>query len=154
MHKISKKIINWCISKNVSTIIIGSNKFWKQNINIGKINNQAFTQIPFYLLIKYIEDKALKSGIKIIKTEESYISKASFLDLDNIPIYDENKTNKYTFSGKRISRGMYKTSNDFCFNADLNGAGNILRKCSNKNINFNLANLKSPEILNVKNIYK
>lgn len=152
MHKISKKIINWCINKNVSTIVIGSNKFWKQNINIGKANNQTFTQIPFSLLIKYIEDKALKSGIKVIKTEESYTSKASFLDLDNIPVYDKNK--KYTFSGKRISRGMYKASNGFCFNADLNGAGNILRKYLNKNIIFNLKNLKSPEVLNVKDIYK
>lgn len=152
MHKISKKIINWCISKNVSTIIIGSNKFWKQKITMGKINNQTFAQIPFSLLIKYIEDKAIKVDIKVIKTEESYTSKASFLDLDNIPIYDKNK--KYTFSGKRISRGMYKASNGFCFNADLNGAGNILRKYLNKNIIFNLKNLKSPEILNVKNIYK
>lgn len=154
MHKISKKIINWCVDKDVSTIVIGSNKFWKQNINIGKVNNQTFAQIPFSLLINYIEDKASKLGIKVIKVEESYTSKASFLDMDNIPIYDKNNTNKYTFSGKRISRGMYKSSNGFCFNADLNGAGNILRKHLKENIIFNLENLKSPEILNVKSIYK
>lgn len=154
IHKISKKIISWCISKDVSTIVIGSNKFWKQNINIGKVNNQTFTQIPFSLLISHIENKANKAGIKVVKTEESYTSKASFLDLDNIPVYDENSTNKYTFSGKRISRGMYRSSNGFCFNADLNGAGNILRKYLNKNIIFNLKNLKSPEVLNAKEIYK
>lgn len=154
MHKISKKIIEWCISKNVSAIVIGYSKFWKQNINIGKINNQIFTQIPFSLLIGYIENKAFKAGIKVIKTEESYTSKASFLDLDNIPVYDENSNNKYTFSGKRISRGMYRSSNGFCLNADLNGAGNILRKYLNKNITFNLINLKSPEVLNAKSIYK
>lgn len=154
MHKISKKIIKWCITKGVSTIVIGSNKFWKQNINIGKANNQTFTQIPFSLLIKYIEDKAFKFGIKVIRIEESYTSKASFLDLDNIPVYSENNTNKYIFSGRRISRGMYKSSNGFCFNADLNGAGNILRKYLNKNIIFDLENLKSPEVLNTKCIYK
>ena len=154
MHKISKKIINWCISKNISTIVIGSNKFWKQNINMGTVNNQTFTQIPFSLLIGHIEDKASKLGIKVIKTEESYTSKASFLDLDDIPIYDESNTNKHKFSGKRISRGMYKSSNGFCFNADLNGAGNILRKYLNKNIIFNLKTLKSPEILKAKDIYK
>lgn len=154
MHKISKKIIEWCRVKGVSTIVIGSDKFWKQNINIGKVNNQIFTQIPFSLLIGYIEDKASRVGIKVIKTEESYTSKASFLDLDDIPVYDENNTMKYIFSGKRISRGMYKSSNGFCFNADLNGAGNILRKYLNKNITFNLENLKSPEILNAKSIYK
>lgn len=154
MHKISKKIIDWCVTKDVSTIVIGSNKFWKQNINIGKVNNQTFAQIPFSLLINYIEDKASKLGIKVIKVEESYTSKTSFLDMDNIPIYDKNNTNKYKFSGKRISRGMYRSSNGFCFNADLNGAGNILRKYLNKNIIFNLKNLKSPEILNAKSIYK
>lgn len=154
MHKISKKIIDWCVTKDVSTIVIGSNKFWKQNINIGKVNNQTFAQIPFSLLINYIEDKASKLGIKVIKVEESYTSKASFLDMDSIPIYDKNNTNKYKFSGKRISRGMYRSSNGFCFNADLNGAGNILRKYLNKNIIFNLKNLKSPEILNAKSIYK
>lgn len=154
MHKISKKIIEWCQTKDVSNIVIGSNKFWKQNINIGKANNQTFTQIPFSLLIGYIEDKAFKAGIGIIRTEESYTSKASFLDLDNIPVYDDNSTKKYTFSGKRISRGMYKSSSGFCFNADLNGAGNILRKHYSGKININLANLKSPEILNTKNIYK
>ena len=154
MHKISKKIVNWCITKGVSTIVIGSNKFWKQNINIGKANNQTFTQIPFSLLIKYIEDKAFKFGIKVIRIEESYTSKASFLDLDNVLVYSENNTNKYIFSGRRISRGMYKSSNGFCFNADLNGAGNILRKYLNKNIIFDLENLKSPEVLNTKCIYK
>lgn len=154
MHKISKKIIEWCQTKDVSTIVIGSNKFWKQNINIGKANNQTFTQIPFSLLIGHIENKAFKAGIEVIRTEESYTSKASFLDLDNIPVYDENNHMQYTFSGKRISRGMYESSKGFCFNADLNGAGNILRKHYSGKININLANLKSPEILNTKNIYK
>lgn len=154
MHKISKKIVEWCISKDVSTIVIGSNKFWKQNINIGKANNQTFTQIPFSLLISHIEDKAFKFGIKVVKTEESYTSKASFLDLDSIPVCNENEVNKYTFSGKRISRGMYRSSNGFCFNADLNGAGNILRKQYSGKINVNLANLRSPEILKVTDIYK
>lgn len=154
MHKISKKIIEWCISKDVSTIVIGSNKFWKQNINIGKVNNQTFTQIPFSLLIGYIENKANKVGIKVIRTEESYTSKASFLDLDDIPVYDKSEANKHIFSGKRISRGIYKSSNGFCFNADLNGAGNILRKYYSGKININLANLNSPEMLNAKNIYK
>ena len=154
MHKIAKKIVSWYVTKNVSTIVIGSNKFWKQNINIGKANSQTFAQIPFSLLINYVKDKASKLGIKVIEVEESYTSKASFLDLDNIPVYDGRNTNKYSFSGKRISRGMYRSSNGFCFNADLNGAGNILRKHSNKNITFDLENLKFPEILNAIDIYK
>lgn len=152
MHKISKKIVEWCESKNVSTIIIGSNKFWKQGINIGN-NTQTFVQIPFSTLIKYIEDKAIKIGIEVVRIEESYTSKASFLDLDDIPVYDKNDTAEYVFSGKRISRGLYKSSTGFTFNADLNGAGNILRKYKSENIVFNLSNLHSPEVLDVKKIY-
>lgn len=128
MHKISKKIVKWCQDKDVSTIVISSNKYWKQKINMGSINNQTFVQIPFSLLISYINDKAFQVGIKIIKIEESYTSKDSFLDLDDIPRYNDNKTEKPIFSGRRISRGMYRSANGFCFNADLNGAGNILRK--------------------------
>lgn len=152
MHKISKKIVEWCVSKNVSTIVIGSNKFWKQKINIGN-NTQTFVQMPFSKLIDYIEDKASKVGIEVIRIEESYTSKASFLDLDDIPIYKENDTTEYAFSGRRISRGMYKSSTGFTFNADLNGAGNILRKHVKENIVFNLSNLHSPEVLDVNKIY-
>ena len=152
MHKISKKIVEWCEEKQVSTIVIGSNKFWKQNINIGN-NIQTFVQIPFSALINYIEDKASKVGIEVIRIEESYTSKASFLDLDDIPVYKENDKTEYVFSGKRISRGMYKSSSGFVFNADLNGAGNILRKYKSENIVFNMSNLSSPEILDVNKIY-
>ena len=152
MHKISKKIVEWCESKNVSVIVIGSNKFWKQGINIGN-NTQTFVQMPFSTLINYIEDKANKVGIEVIRIEESYTSKASFLDFDDIPVYKEGDTTEYTFSGKRISRGMYKSSTGFVFNADLNGAGNILRKHTSENIIFNLSNLSSPEILDTKKIY-
>ena len=152
MHKISKKIVEWCESKNVSVIVIGFNKFWKQGINIGS-NTQTFVQMPFSKFIDYIEDKASKVGIEVIKIEESYTSKASFLDLDDIPIYKENDITEHAFSGKRISRGMYKSSTGFTFNADLNGAGNILRKYTNENIVFNMSNLSSPEILDTKKIY-
>lgn len=152
MHKISKKIVEWCQEKQVSTIAIGSNKFWKQKINIGN-NTQTFVQMPFSTLINYIEDKASKVGIEVVRIEESYTSKASFLDLDDIPIYKENDTTEYTFSGKRVSRGMYKSSTGFTFNADLNGAGNILRKYTNENIVFNMSNLSSPEVLDTNKIY-
>ena len=152
MHKISKKIVEWCEEKQVSTIVIGSNEFWKQGINIGN-NTQTFVQIPFSTLINYIEDKASKIGIEVVRIEESYTSKASFLDLDDIPVYKEGDTSEYVFSGKRTSRGMYKSSTGFTFNADLNGAGNILRKYKNENIVFNMSNLSSPEILDTKKIY-
>lgn len=67
-------------------------------------------------------------GITFIKQEESYTSKASFFDKDNIPLYNDDNPKKYVFSGKRIKRGLYKTKDGKLLNADVNGALNILSK--------------------------
>ena len=154
MHKVAKKIVKWCMDKNVSTIIIGKNKWWKQNINIGKVNNQNFMQIPHALLINYIKTVANKVGINVIETEESYTSKASFLDMDSIPVYKEDANITYIFSGNRIKRGLYKDSKGKVINADLNGAGNIMRKViPDEDITININNLISPEKLTACEIY-
>ena len=65
-------------------------------------------------------------GITVITQEESYTSKASFLDNDDIPVYGE--ANNPKFSGRRVKRGLYKTSDGRLINADVNGSYNILRK--------------------------
>ena len=123
-HKTSFSIVKNALEENIHTIIIGQNKDWKQKSNMGKRNNQSFVSIPHSLLIKMIEYKANKHGIKVIVTEESYTSKASFVDGDDIPSYGESNNNKY-FSGKRIKRGLYRSSQDWLINADVNGAANI-----------------------------
>ncbi|WP_292487480.1 transposase [Methanohalobium sp.] len=79
-HKVSKKIINYCIENNIGTLVIGYNEGWKQECNIGKKNNQNFVQIPFFKLKKQIEYKSEDAGIKVVFQEESYTSKCSFLD--------------------------------------------------------------------------
>ena len=153
-HKVAKKIVLWCVNKNVSTIIIGKNKGWKQDLNIGKTNNQNFVQIPHFTLINYINTVALKFGIEVVEEEESYTSKASFLDKDIVPSYKKEKNITYLFSGKRIKRGLYKDSLDRVINADLNGAGNIMRKTvKDKDILVNIVNLMSPSVLKAKEIY-
>ena len=128
MHKISKYIINYCKENHISTIVIGLNNTWKQNINVGKKNNQNFTTIPFRILINQIIYKAEELGILVIVREESYTSKASFLDLDEIPTYEKGNTKKYKFSGVRIKRGLYKSKDGIYINADVNGSYNIMRK--------------------------
>src|SRR5690606_32569083 len=90
-------------------------------------NNQTFVSIPHSLLIQMITYKAERHGIKVIVTEESYTSKASFLDNDDIPVYGEDDT-KISFSGKRIKRGLYRSKDHTTINADVNGAANIMRK--------------------------
>ena len=126
MHKASRFIINKLLGLGVDTLVIGKNENWKQEINIGSRNNQNFGQIPHSLFINKLTYKAELIGIKVLVTEESYTSKASFLDLDNIPTYQEGV--KHTFSGKRIIRGLYKSADGRMINADVNGSYNIMRK--------------------------
>ena len=121
LHKSSRKIVNFLVSNNISTLIIGYNEEWKQNINLGRTNNQAFVNIPFYTFIKQLEYKCKLEGISVILTEESYTSKCSFLDGESI-----EKHNNYL--GKRIKRGLFKSAEGKLINADLNGSLNILRK--------------------------
>ena len=129
MHVYSKDVINYCIENNIGVIIAGVNKGWKDEVNIGKVNNQNFVQIPFDKLRSYLKYKAEMVGISYIEQEESYTSKASFLNLDKIPIYKTKKEKEYEFSGYRKSRGVYKIKGKkITINADVNGSYNIMRK--------------------------
>lgn len=128
LHTVSNRIIQWCVENNIDTLILGHNKGWKQDINIGAVNNQSFVNIPFSQLQEYLRYKGENNGIKGIDQEESYTSKAGFLDMDMIPIYSETSKDKPSFSGRRIQRGLYRSKDGTVVNADLNSAGNILRK--------------------------
>lgn len=127
-HKLSCAIVKKAREQTIDTIVIGKNKDWKQETNIGKRNNQNFVQIPHSLLIQLITYKANAEGIAVMVNEESYTSKASFLDEDVIPTYKPGNETKHIFSGKRISRGLYRSKNMRLMNADINGAANIIRK--------------------------
>ena len=142
----SNKLMNILVKEGISTLVIGHNKNWKNKINIGKVNNQNFVSIPFNKVIDIIKYKAEDSGIKCIEQEESYTSKASFLDNDNIPTFNEDKNQKYSFSGKRITRNLYKTKNNQIIDADLNGALNIMKKA-------NIEMLTSLDYLRFNNIF-
>ena len=128
MHKVSRFIANYCVEKQIGTLALGKNEQWKTNSNIGKTNNQNFIQIPHATLYKLIQCKAEEVGIKVIYQEESYTSKASYLDGDSIPVYADGQ--EYIFSGERIKRGLYRTKDGILLNADVNGAANIYRKQS------------------------
>ena len=121
LHKTSRFIINYCVQHKISTIVIGNNKAWKQEINLGRRNNQCFVFIPFGTLIKQVEYKAEEYGIKVLVNEESYSSKCSFLDLETV-----EKHLKYL--GRRIKRGLFRSAKRILINADANGAYNVLTK--------------------------
>ncbi len=128
MHTISHRIIDLLVKEGIGVLVIGKNDAWKQEANLGKRNNQNFVQIPHARFIAMLTYKAELVGIRVEITEESYTSKASLLDLDPLPVRDPNNDTKHTFSGRRPTRGLYRASNGRYMNADINGAGNIIRK--------------------------
>ena len=128
ISKAAKLILNYCIDNKIGCIVCGYNLNFQKKNNIGKINNQNFYNIPFGKLYKKIKYLARLNGIKFILQEESYTSKASFLDRDFIPQLDNINSTKAEFSGKRIKRGLYQTKYGKIINADVNGALNILAK--------------------------
>ena len=128
LHTSTRRVIDWCVLNNIGKLIIGNNQQWKQDINIGKKNNQQFTQIPHAKLIHLLTYKARLAGIEVVLTEESYTSRASALDGDKLPTYGLESCQKPVFSGKRVKRGLYKTSTGKTINADTNGSINIARK--------------------------
>ena len=128
MHTASRWIIDDLVAHGIGTLVIGKNEGWKQEANMGKRNNQNFVPIPHARFISMLSYKAELAGMRVIITEESYTSKASFLDRDEMPIYDPHQTEKPTFSGKRIKRGLYRAADGTLINADCNGSGNIIRK--------------------------
>lgn len=143
LHKASTILVNQLVSNDLNTLIIGNNKGWKQDINIGKRNNQSFVQIPHSTFIKMIEYKCKLVGINVLITEESYTSKCSFLDSEDIKKQKEYK-------GKRIKRGLFKSSEGVLINADVNGSLNILRKVVG-NCNYDPIEVCStPAVITVK----
>ena len=128
MNKTARYIINYCISNDIGTLVVGYNNSFQRNSNLGKGNNQTFVNIPFGQLLFKLKYLCELNNIVFVEQEESYTSKASFWDNDNIPVYSKTNTTNYKFSGKRIFRGLYKTSNGTILNADVNGALNILKK--------------------------
>jgi putative transposase len=124
-HHVSKMIVFNCLKYGIGTIIIGKNNGWKNGMNLGKKTNQAFCAVPTYLLLEKIKYKAAMEGIEVVFTEESYTSKASFLDRDPLPAYGEAEPQ---FSGQRVKRGLYRAGDGRLLNADVNGSANIGRK--------------------------
>ena len=135
IRKVARYIINYCIEHHIGTVVCGYNGDFKRSMNLGKITNQQFTQISFGSLRETLEGLCGRYGMRYIGQEESYTSKASCLDLDDIPVYNPGQPYTGAFSGKRVHRGLYQFADGRIANADVNGAANILRK-SKQNFDF------------------
>ena len=136
MNKAARMIIDYCINNDIGTLIAGYNVTFQRNSHIGKQNNQNFVNIPYGRLRDKLAYMCELNGITYVEQEESYTSKASFWDKDNIPVYNNDNPKEDEFSGNRVHRGLYKTANGKTFNADINGALNIMRKSSVVDMNI------------------
>ncbi|MGH2480408.1 MAG: RNA-guided endonuclease InsQ/TnpB family protein, partial [Ktedonobacteraceae bacterium] len=121
LHTASRRIIDLLVSEDIGTLVIGYNQQWKQEVNIGKRNNQNVVSIPFAHFIHMLTYKAELVGIRVIMTEESYTSKCSFLDWERIGKHE-------VYAGKRVKRGLFRSATGKQYNADVNGSYNITRK--------------------------
>nr|BBH87178.1 transposase [Thermosporothrix sp. COM3] len=121
LHTQSRRLIDILVEEGIGTLVIGKNPEWKQEIKIGRRNNQNFVQIPHARFIDMLTYKAKLVGIQVILVEESHTSKCSFLDLEPIHHHDR-------YMGKRVKRGLFRASNGRRIHADVNGSYNILRK--------------------------
>lgn len=137
VNKAARWVINFCLGNNIDTIVYGRNKRQKDGVNMGSKTNQEFVHVPHYKLFNRIQQIALIFGIRVVETEESYTSQASFFDNDFLPVFGA-KPEGWMASGKRIVRGLYKTAKGWFLNSDSQGACNIMRKVSTI-LNINLS---------------
>jgi putative transposase len=121
LHKASRFIIDKLSEYGIGTLVIGHNPDWKQQVNLGRQNNQNFVSIPFSKFIYMLKYKAELIGMTVIFVEEGYTSKCSFLDNEPIEKHEN-------YVGKRIKRGLFRSKEGIVINADCNGSGNIIRK--------------------------
>ncbi len=120
-HKTSRFVVNWCAENNIGTIVIGHSGDWKQESNMGKMNNQNFTQIPFWKLSRQIAYKGEERGIDVILKDESHTSKCSFLDSESVEHHE-------SYTGRRIKRGLFRSAKGIIINADVQAGYNIIKK--------------------------
>ncbi|PMB15793.1 transposase [Fischerella thermalis CCMEE 5319] len=121
LHNTSRLIVDLLLEKGIGTLVIGKNDGWKQEVNMGKQNNQKFVNIPHAKLISLIAYKCELVGIKVVIQEESYTSKTSALDL-------EPPCKQSEYAGQRVKRGLFKSKTGCVINADVNGSIQIIRK--------------------------
>ncbi len=129
VNKAARVVINHCLENNIGTLVFGWNQGQRQESSLGAKNNQKWVQVPTARLKSRIAQLCEQHGIRFVETEESYTSKASFVDGDYLPKYGE-KPDDWKPSGRRVKRGLYRTAFNWYINADCNGASNILRKVS------------------------
>ena len=128
VNKAVRNIVDYCENHQINVLVFGWNKGQKQEVNMGVVTNQNFVQIPTAKVKDRLQQECDLRGWRFVEQDESYTSKASFLDRDILPVKVGEKPDNWQPSGKRIKRGLYCSSAGLLINADVNGAANIIRK--------------------------
>ena len=157
-HQLSRKLINHLSELGIKNIIYGKNVNFKQEINLGKVTNQNFVNIPFNQIIERLRYKALLAGINFMTVEESYTSKTSFLDEEKLHSYKrscDRAPKDYMFLGDRFTRSLFKSKKGYVIHADINASFNIIRKVTGDNI-YEFINMRAirgscPKRVNIVN---
>lgn len=136
MSKVARKVVDYCVANDIGTLVVGYNETFQRSSKIGKQNNQNFVNISYGRLRSKLKYLCELNSIVFEKQEESYTSKASFWDRDDIPVYNADNPKEYQFSGSRIHRGLYETAGGKTVNADVNGALNIMKKSNVVDMNI------------------
>ena len=136
MSKVPRKVVDYCVANDIGTLVVGYNETFQRSSKIGKQNNQNFVNISYGRLRSKLKYLCELNSIVFEKQEESYTSKASFWDRDDIPVYNADNPKEYQFSGSRIHRGLYETAGGKTVNADVNGALNIMKKSNVVDMNI------------------
>lgn len=129
INKAARMVINHCLENRIGTVVFGWNKGQKDRANLGSKTKQKFVQIPTARLKERVCQLCEQYAVQFVETEESYTSKASFVDGDELPKYGE-RPEGWKESGKRVRRRLYRTAQNLYINADANAAANIIRKVS------------------------
>ena len=145
INKAARKVVRHCLENKIGTIIFGWNVGQKDGANMGAKTNQKFVQIPTGRLKERIKQLCEQYGLQFIETEESYTSKASFMDRDFLPTFGE-KPEGWKESGKRVKRGLYRTAQGYLINADCNGAANMGRKNVAVMLGLNLSGISRGDL--------
>ena len=87
LSKATKYIINYCLREQISVIVCGHNADFQFGANLERITNQNFMNIPFGKLRNKLQYLCKLYGIRFVEQEESHTSKASFGDMDELPVY-------------------------------------------------------------------
>ena len=121
LHKTSRRVVELMEQNNIGTCFIGHNKGWKQEVEMGKKNNQNFVSIPYSLLINMLRYKIEEKSGVLVELNEAYTSKCSFLDNEEISKHE-------SYKGKRVKRGLFLSGSNKTINADINGSLNIIKR--------------------------